>query len=283
MSSSGSRLLHLAHHLVGGDLDDLGARVVVLVHAVAEAHQLEARVLVLRQVDELLRPAAVVLDRLQHGQHLFVGAAVQRAPQRADAGRDRGEQVGLRAAHLTHRRRAAVLLVIGVQDQQQVEDLHDVLVDLVRLGRNREHHVEEVRAVRQRVLRVDERLADRLLVGERGDGPHLRQQAGDGRLLLVLVLHVQRLRVEAGERQHHGRQDRHRVRGPRISVVEPLHVLVQHRVAGQGARERRQLRPCWAGGRRSAGRRPRRRSTFPPAPRSGCRGSAGCRARRPGT
>ena len=33
-------------------------------------------------------------------------------------------------------------------------------VHLVRLGRHREHHVQEVRAVGEVVLRVDERLAD---------------------------------------------------------------------------------------------------------------------------
>ena len=80
-----------------------------------------------------------------------------------------------------HRRRGAVLLVVGVQDEEQVQDLDDLLVDLVRLGRDREHHVEEVRAVVEVVLRVDERLADRLLVREGGDGPHLREQARDGR------------------------------------------------------------------------------------------------------
>ena len=30
----------------------------------------------------------------------------------------------------------AVLLVIGVEDEEQVENLDDLLVDLVRLGRN---------------------------------------------------------------------------------------------------------------------------------------------------
>jgi hypothetical protein len=54
--------------------------------------------------------------------------------------------------------------MLGVQDQEQVQDAHQLLVDLVRLGRHREHHVEEVRAVAEVVARVDERLADRLLV-----------------------------------------------------------------------------------------------------------------------
>src|SRR4030095_11725509 len=152
------------------------------------------------------------------GQHRFVRAAVQGAPERADTGRDRREQVRLRAAHLTYRRGAAVLFVIRVQDQQQVQDLDDFLINFIWFRGNREHHVEEVRAVGKVVLRVDERLADRLLVGEGGDGPHLRQQARDGRLPLVPVLHVERLRVEARQRQHHRRQDRHWMGGAGVAV-----------------------------------------------------------------
>ena len=65
--------------------------------------------------------AAVGLDRLEHLDHGRVGAAVQRAPERADAGRDRGEQVRLRRADHAHGRGRAVLLVVGVQQQELVE------------------------------------------------------------------------------------------------------------------------------------------------------------------
>ena len=42
----------LGQHLVAGLLHDLGARIVVLVDAMAEAHQAEAVVLVLGALDE---------------------------------------------------------------------------------------------------------------------------------------------------------------------------------------------------------------------------------------
>ena len=58
------------------------------------------------------------------------------------------KRLALRAADQAHGRGRAVLLVVGVQDEEQVQHLDHVLVDLVRLGRDREHHVEEVRAVR---------------------------------------------------------------------------------------------------------------------------------------
>ena len=82
-------------HLVGDPLDDLRARVVGLVDAVAEAHQpavarLDAR-------DE----GRHVLDRadlLEHPQHRFVGAAVQRPPERRRRAGDGGIRIDLRAA-----------------------------------------------------------------------------------------------------------------------------------------------------------------------------------------
>ena len=78
--------------------------------------------------------------------------------------------------------------------------LHDLGIDLVGLGGDREHHVEEVRAVRERVLRIDERLADRLLVRERRDCAHLRDEPRDGDVDLVLVVDVERVGVVARER-----------------------------------------------------------------------------------
>jgi hypothetical protein len=72
----------LGEHAVAGDLDDLRARVEVLVDAVTEAHEQEPGVLVLGLVDVLLEVAAVVVDHLEHLEHLLVGAAVPRAPER---------------------------------------------------------------------------------------------------------------------------------------------------------------------------------------------------------
>ena len=66
--------------VVGGLLDDLGARVVVLVDPVAEAHQ--PLVAVLHPVDEV-GDVLLGADPLQHPQHGLVGAAVERAVERA--------------------------------------------------------------------------------------------------------------------------------------------------------------------------------------------------------
>ena len=62
-----------------------------------------------------------VPDFLEHPQHGFVRAAVQRAGERAGRAGQRRVRIGLRAADAAHRARAAVLLVVGVQDEQDVE------------------------------------------------------------------------------------------------------------------------------------------------------------------
>ena len=126
MSSSSSRCAELGEHLVGGVLEDPGPRVVVLVHAVAEAREAERVVRVLRPFTTyFVDVAAVVADALEHLDDGLVRAAVQRTPQRVDAGRDRREEVGVARADEAHGRRRAVLLVVGVQDQQLLQRVHD--------------------------------------------------------------------------------------------------------------------------------------------------------------
>ena len=71
--------------------------------------------------DVLVDVAAVVADAFEHLDDGLVGAAVQRAPQRVDAGGDRREQVGLARTDQAHGAGGAVLLVVGVQDEQLLE------------------------------------------------------------------------------------------------------------------------------------------------------------------
>ena len=85
----------------------------------AEAHQpLVAR---LHALDEVAGRCSSVADPVEHPQHRLVGAAVQRAVERGDAGRDRGVGVDLRGADRAHRGGRAVLLVVGVEDEEDVE------------------------------------------------------------------------------------------------------------------------------------------------------------------
>ena len=120
-------------HLVAGLLHDLGARIVVLVDAVAEAHQAEAVVLVLGALDEF-RDAVDRADLAQHLERRLVGAAMRRAPQAGDAGGDAGERIGAGRAGEPHRRGRGVLLVVGVQDEDAVHRARQHRVGLVLLA-----------------------------------------------------------------------------------------------------------------------------------------------------
>ena len=122
---------------MAGLAHQLGARVVVLVDPVAEAHQLDVAVLVLHLLDELadLLDATHLLDVAQHVQRGLVGAAVRRAPQAGHAGGDGRKRVGARGAAQPHGGGAGVLLVVGMQDEDAVERTHQHRVQLVVLAR----------------------------------------------------------------------------------------------------------------------------------------------------
>src|SRR3546814_7383982 len=77
-----------------------------------------------------------VADFGEHRQHRLGGAAVCRAPERGDAGSDRGVRVGSGAAGHAHGRGRRVLLVIGMQDEHHVERLLRYWIDLLLLGRH---------------------------------------------------------------------------------------------------------------------------------------------------
>ena len=172
MSSSGFLPGDL-EHFVGGLLDDLGARVVGLVDAVAEAHQAAFAGL------DLLDEGGDVVDAadfLQHAQHRFVGAAVQRAVERRGRAGHRRERIDVRAADRAHRAGRAVLLVIGVQDEQHVERALELLVRRVLHLGHLEQHVQEVAGEAQVVVGIDVRAAGAVAIGKGGDGRRLRDQ-----------------------------------------------------------------------------------------------------------
>ena len=160
---------------MAGLAQHLGARIEVLVDAMAEAHQHEIVVLVLGALHEF-GDAVLAADLHQHLEDRFVGAAMRRTPQRGDAGGDAGEGIGAGRAGETHRRGRGVLLVIGMEDEDLVHRLGEDRADLHFLARHAERHVQEVLGVIERVLRIHERLADRVFVGHRRDRRHFRDQ-----------------------------------------------------------------------------------------------------------
>src|SRR5690606_17550447 len=105
-------------------------------------------------------------------------------------------RVGAGRADQAHGRGGGVLLVVGVQDEQQVQRLGHDRVQLQRLARHLEHHVQEAADVVEVVARVADRPADRVAVGGGGQGRHLRQQADGGQAALLRIVQVQGVVVE---------------------------------------------------------------------------------------
>ncbi len=137
----------------------------------------------------------------------------------------------MRRAHYPHRGGAAVLLVLGVEDEEQIERLHQrgmgfVLADLP-------HHVQEVRREAERVVRVDERKAHAEAMAARRERRHLRDQPEDLLVTRLRVEDVLRVVVERRQRRNGRHEHPHRMGVVVEAIHEPLaHVLVDERVMG---------------------------------------------------
>ena len=81
---------------MSGFFHDGGTRVVSLVYAVAEAHQLDAVLFILDLIDEGLNRHIRISQLNQHAQHRLVRPTVQRTSQRAYPGSHRSVQVRVR-------------------------------------------------------------------------------------------------------------------------------------------------------------------------------------------
>jgi hypothetical protein len=67
--------------------------------------------------------------------------------------------------------------MVGMQDQDQVQRADESLVCLIRLGRYGEHHAQEIFGKAEFVIRVDEWLADGMLIAPGRNRGHLGYQA----------------------------------------------------------------------------------------------------------
>ena len=172
-------------------------------------------------------------DLAQHLQHLLVRAAVQRAVERRRRRGRRRVRVDLGAGHAPHRVGGAVLLVVGVQDEQHVQGPLEHRVRVVLgLGHLR-HHVEEVARVGQVVVGVRVGQAPGVPESEGGERRHLGDEPHDLLLLIGRVVEgVTGLGIEGGQRGQGAYQDAHRVRVVVEAVDELLDVLVHVGVVG---------------------------------------------------
>ena len=130
----GVGLVELGEHLVALLFEDDGAGIEVFVYAVAEAHQAAMGGLIFDLVEELGAVVAILMDFLKHFEHGLVRAAVERPPQGADAGRGGGEEVGAAGGDHADGRGRAVLLVIGMKQEDEIEGLDDFRFELAVLA-----------------------------------------------------------------------------------------------------------------------------------------------------
>jgi hypothetical protein len=155
-------------------------------------------------------------------RHRLVGAAVQRPVQRRHARGHRGVGVDVGGANAAHSAGGAVLLVVGVEDEQHVQCVLQPRVGLVFELGDLVDHRKEVARVAQVVVRIDVRHAAVVAIGERRQRGHLGQEPDDLEVARVVVLDRRRLGVEGGEGADGGEQHPHGVR----VVAEPLHELL---------------------------------------------------------
>jgi hypothetical protein len=151
-------------------------------------------------------------------------------------------RVDVRAADAPHGARAAVLLVIGVQDEQHVERALEDRVDLVFQLRHPEQHVQEVAGEAEVVVGIDVGPSDAVAVGVGGDRRDLRDEPVDLLFARALVEDLLGIRIERRERADGAQEDAHRMRVVLEAFHQLLDVLVQHRVEGDFLRPVRQLR-----------------------------------------
>ena len=166
-------------------------------------------------------------DLVEHPDHGLVGATVAGPVQRG-GGRRRGRvRIGVGRADDAHGRGAAVLLVVGVEDEQQVEGLGQRRVGVVaRLG-HLPHRRQEVGREAEAVVGVHEGHADAEAVGGGRQGGHLGDEPGDLLVADVGIEDVLGVLVERRQGGHRGDQHPHRVGVVVEALQEPLaHVLV---------------------------------------------------------
>ena len=183
------------------------------------------------------------LDPPQHPQHGLVGAAVQRAVERRDACRHRRVGVDVGGADAAHGVGRAVLFVVGVEDEEDVERLREALLRHVLHFGLLEHHREEVLGEVEVVVRVDVGQAHVVAVGEGGQGRHLGDQPHRRHVALFGVVDLLGVGVEGRERADPGEQHPHRVGVVAEALEELLQVLVDEGVVGDVVDPAVELRP----------------------------------------
>ncbi len=183
-------------------------------------------------------------DHVEHPQHGLVGSAVERPVEGGDPGGHRRERVDTRGADAPHGVRRAILLVVGMQDQERLERSleHEVLAAVTP---DLEGHVRVVADVVEIVPRQHVRQPVGVPVDVGGNGRQLRDQPDPLEVAVLRVVDVLRIGIERRERSHRPQQHPHRVRVVAESLEELRDALVHVGVDPDVLFPSRELRGRW--------------------------------------
>jgi hypothetical protein len=182
----------------------------------AETHQNLLAVLnILDELGDVLH----VTNLVEHAEDGFVGTTVTGTVEGGDSTSEGGVYIRLGRGHVTDSGGGAVELVLGVQDEEDLDAPDDfgvgAVVNVAEVG---VHHVKEVLDVAEVLLRGDDGLADAVTVASGGDGWGLTNNAVDMLVtLLTSLVDVGTnvgwvgLRVEGAHGSHQGAHHSHRV------------------------------------------------------------------------
>src|SRR6266566_4298253 len=211
-------LAHELEHFIRDVLDDAGSGIVILVDAMAESHEFHFAGF------DALDEVGNFLDRAnlhEHVQYFFIGAAVERTVESSDRGGGRGIGIDVGAADAPDGVGGAVLLVVGMKDEENVESAFQGWVrPVLRFGGGKEH-VQKVARIAEVVVRIDERHAQSMTIRECSDRRNLPDETI--RLLLARLdaEDVFCVVIESGKRGNRGDHHAHGM-GVVMKAVEKL-------------------------------------------------------------
>jgi len=214
-------------HLFGGPLDDASAGIVILVNAMSESHQLAVSFFDSLDVG---RHFIFGSDCVQHAEHRFVGAAMKRPSQRRGRRCSSEEGIGQRAAHASHGIGAAVLFMVGVEDEEYVQSARQHGIGDVLGFHHLPQHVHEVFRIGQVVVGINVGESEAMTVAVGRDGWNLADQAQNLMASNGWVVNLACLRLNCGKRGYRADEHSHRVRVVAEALQELLGSFVQHGV-----------------------------------------------------
>ena len=213
--------------MIGHLFDNSGARVIRFVNPVSEPHQTA-----FSPFDFLDKVRDVLLapDLSQHAQHSLVRAAVEGAVQGGGCSCDRGIGIRVGASRAAHHVGAAILFVVGVENEQHLQGAFENRVGPVLQLGHLEERVEKIPGVAQVIVGIGKRETHTVPVAKGGDRGHFGNETENLLAPRLCVEDILGFRIERGQRAHDAQQHPHGMRVVAETVDKLLDVFMQQGV-----------------------------------------------------